>query len=167
MVDRHVVKMCLETAQLLSTAHRFLDGKPVDSLTKTGRKTQAYVLPDERESVMYKITHFNHPSAVWTRSSIENYWWLVEHFYALLNEYTRRFNKQHKCFEMAFYLQSPPKQLEQFDWTPMPSCMDDKYIVSKDPIINYRNYYKVGKSHLHAWKTRQPPEWIVNNDKMD
>jgi hypothetical protein len=42
----------------------------------------------------------------------------------------------------------------------MPSCMAPEYIIDSDPIINYRNYYKMGKTHLHKWKKRNPPEWI-------
>jgi hypothetical protein len=41
-----------------------------------------------------------------------------------------------------------------------PSCMDDKYIISKDAVINYRTYYKIGKAHLHKWKNREAPPWI-------
>lgn len=161
MVDKHVVKMILESAQLLSTAHRFLDGREVQGQTKTGRKARRWILPDERDSVIYTATHINHPSAVWARESIENYNWLVDHFFSLMSEYTYRYGKEHKCFgEISYLLQSPPHNLREYDWTEMPSCMDDKYIISKDPIINYRNYYKNGKSHMFSWKKRNPPPWI-------
>ena len=168
MVDRHVVKMILESAQLLSTAHRILDGKEiqleVDILQEDGsvktRKKKWWLLKDAREEVIYSATHINHPSAVWARSSIENYNWLVDHFFALMQEYTYRYDKQHKCFgEISYMLQSPPKKLEEFDMTKMPSCMAEEYIISEDPITNYRNYYKAGKKHLHNWKRRNPPEW--------
>jgi hypothetical protein len=161
MVDKHVVKMILESAQLLSTAHRILDGEETTQLSDTGRKQKRFKLYDSRENVLYSATHINHPSAVWCRSSIENYNWLVDHFYALMQEYTYRYDKQHKCYgEISYMLQSPPKQLQNFNWTPMPSCMDDKYIISDDPVSNYRNYYKSGKTHLHKWKKREAPEWI-------
>ena len=160
LVDKHVVKMILESAQLLSTAHRVLDGKEIEGKSETGRKAKRWILPDEREMVMYKATHMNHPSAVWCRTSVENYLWLVEHFFALCDEYTRRYGKVHKCFAMGLYLQSPPHKLKEYDWTPMPSCMDEEYIISEDPCTNYRNYYTIGKSTLHKWTNRQPPEWI-------
>jgi len=163
MVNKHVVKMILESAQRLSTAHRILDGQQIEGQSKTGRKAKRWVLGDAREDVLYSATHINHPSAVWCRDSIENYNWLVDHFFALMGEYTYRYNKQHKCYgEISYILQSPPKNLEKFDWTPMPSCMADEYIISEDPITNYRNYYKVGKARMHNWKNRQPPEWIIN-----
>jgi len=161
MVDKHVVKMILESCQLLSTAHRLHDGRMVDSQSKTGRKVKRWVLDDARESIVYQATHINHPSAVWCRESIENYSWLVEHMYALIDEYKHRYNKVHKCLDVAYYLQSPPKNLQSYDMTVMPCAMADEYKISNDPIINYRNYYKLGKVDLHHWTNRQPPEWIL------
>lgn len=161
MVDKHVVKMILESAQLLSTAHRLLDGREVAGKSKTGRNVKRWILDDDRNDVVYQATHMNHPSAIWVRESVENYNWLVEHFFALGDEYTYRYSKKHKCFgELSYQLQSPPKNLTEYDMTPMPSAMDKKYIVSTDPVVNYRNYYKMGKSSFHSWKNRQPPEWI-------
>jgi hypothetical protein len=168
MVDKHVVKMILESAQLLSTAHRVLDGVmqegkrlvPNTLENPKYRKHKTWILNDQRQDIMYQATHINHPSAVWSRTSIENYNWLVEHYFALMSEYTYRYNKRHKCFDMAYYLQSPPKNLEAYDWTPMPSCMAEEYIVSDDPLTNYRNYYRIGKANMHKWTNRTPPEWI-------
>jgi len=171
MVDRHVVKMILESAQLLSTAHRILDGKEIqlqfqieqeDGSIKT-RNKKVWLLGDSRDTVLYSATHINHPSAIWARTSVENYNWLADHFYALMEEYTYRYEKHHKCFgELSYMLQSPPKNLQEFDMTTIPSAMDTKYIISNDPVTNYRNYYKTGKTHLHNWKKREAPEWILN-----
>jgi hypothetical protein len=81
--------------------------------------------------------------------------------FALMEEYTHRYNKTHKCYgELSYTLQSPPKNLQEYDWTPMPSCMDEQYIISNDPIINYRNYYINGKTNLHKWTNREAPLWI-------
>jgi hypothetical protein len=169
MVDKHVVKMILESAQLLSTAHRLLDGRQVTeqkyvegSVPARYRNVKRWKLDDAREPVIYSATHVNHPSAIWCRKSIENYNWLVEHFFALGNEYTHRYGKIHKCFQgdLAYMLQSPPNNLKEYDWTPMPSAMADEYKIGNDSLTNYRNYYKIGKSRMHSWKNRQPPEWI-------
>jgi len=161
LVDKHVVKMILESAQLLSTAHRVLDGQEIEGKSATGRKARRWILPDARDDVMYAATHINHPSAVWCRTSVRNYDWLVDHFYALMREYNHRYNKTHKCYgELSYMLQSPPHNLKAWEWTEMPSCMAEEYIISKDPIINYRNYYREGKKNLHKWTNRQPPEWI-------
>ena len=161
LVDKHVVKMILESAQLLSTAHRVLDGIEFEGKSKTGRKARRWLLPDSRDYTMYAATHINHPSAVWCRQSIENYNWLVDHMFALMREYTHRYDKTHKCYgELSYMLQSPPKNLKEWDWTPMPSCMVEEYIISEDPLTNYRNYYRIGKLSLHKWTNRQPPDWI-------
>lgn len=159
MVDRHVVKMILESAQLLSTAHRLLDGEEyIDA--SSGRKIKRWRLNDNRNNVIYSATHVNHPSAIWTRLSVENYNWLVDHFYALIDEYKHRYNKVHKCKELAYVLQSPPLNLKAWDSTPVLCAMDEKYIISADPVENYHNYYKVGKQHLHKYTKRDKPEWL-------
>ncbi len=161
LVDKHVVKMVLESAQLLSTAHRVLDGQEIIGTSPSGRKQKQWKLYDARETVLYKATHINHPSAVWIRQNVENYNWLVEHFFALLDEYTYRYDKKHKCMgELSFQLCTPPKNLEYAELTPPPSCMDEKYIISENVVDNYRNYYILGKSDLHCWKRRDPPNWI-------
>jgi hypothetical protein len=160
MVDKHVVKMILETAQLLSTAHRLLDGKMYID-TSSGRKKKVYTLDDERDTVLYSATHINHPSAVWARQSVENYNWLVDHLFALGDEYTYRYGKTHLTItKLGVPIASPPLNLKEWDMSPMPSCMDKQYIISDDPIANYRNYYKYGKASMHNWKKREAPEWI-------
>ena len=168
LVDKHVIKMILESCQLLSTAHRVLDGteKTVKryvegSLPARYRNVKQWTLDDERDSVIYQATHINHPSAVWVRQSVENYNWLVDHFFALMDEYTYRYGKKHKCSgDISYMLQSPPHNLKNYEWTSMPSCMDDKYIISDNPVINYRNYYRLGKISLHKWTKRDQPEWL-------
>jgi hypothetical protein len=152
--------MILETAQLLSTAHRVLDGtESID--TSTGRKKKVYKLDDDRDTVLYNATHINHPSAIWARASVSNYSWLVDHLFALSDEYTYRYGKHHLTMQkLGYIIQSPPLTLKEWDMTPMPSCMDPQYIISDDPITNYRSYYKYGKASMHSWKNRQAPEWI-------
>ena len=160
LVDRHCVKMILESAQLLSTAHRYVDGKMLVAQNDNGRRMKRWYLDDAREPVLYQATHINHPSNVWTRTAVENYLWLVEHFAALLDEYTYRYGKKHKTGELLYMLQSPPHGVRDFDMTKMPSAMKDEYKISDDPVTNYRNYYKHGKATMHKWTNREPPEWI-------
>jgi len=162
MVDKHVVKMILETSQLLCTAHRFIDGVEYEGKTQTGRKAKRWKLDDGRDTLLYTATHINHPSAVWCRSSVENYNWTVDHLFALISEYKFRYNKDHKVIVvgLAYALQSPPNKLKNWDWTEPPCAMAEEYVISDDPVLNYRNYYKNGKSHLHSWKNRNPPNWI-------
>jgi len=161
MVDRHVVKMLVESAQLLSTAHRLLDGVQYNGTSKSGRKAKRWYLPDARETILYSASHINHPSAVWVRQSVENYSWLVDHLFALGNEYTYRYGKKHSTIEkLGYTIQSPPFNLKNWDWTPMPCCMPDEYKISNNPVENYREYYRKAKLDLHKWKNRDVPSWI-------
>ena len=71
--DKHVSKMTLETAQMLSTVHRVLAGTEEVRLTGSGRKVKHWRLPDEREHTLYKANHVNHPCSVWARESLGNF----------------------------------------------------------------------------------------------
>ena len=159
MVDRHVINMILETAQILSTAHRVLDGKET-VIINNGRKQKIWELNDSRENILYKATHINHPSAKWARASTDNYNWLYDHFRELLKEYKYRYYKDHKSEKLISALRFAPKNISQNKFTQPPCAMDEQYIVSNCPIINYRNYYKNGKTHLHSWKFREKPKWM-------
>jgi hypothetical protein len=160
MVDRHVVKMVLETCQLLSTAHRILDGTEYQDKTKTGRNVKRWSLPDEREQHLYSATHINHPSAVWCRATNNNYNWLYVHFLALLAEYSHRYGKVHKCESMTEWLTCPPHNIPVGYKTQVTPAMPEEYIVPGDSITSYQNYYKHGKKHLHKWTNREMPEWM-------
>ena len=130
-VDSHCVKMILESAQLLSTAHRVLDGVEYIDKTKTGRNVKRWRLPDDRDGVLYSATHVNHPSAVWCRESNNNYNWLWCYLDEHCKEYTYRYGKYHKV-ETSGLLQDL-YQLPQnipIGWkTQPPSAMDKSYIV--------------------------------------
>lgn len=161
MVDRHVVKMILETAQLLSTAHRVLDGAEEIGKSDSGRKKKVWKLPDAIDTIMYSATHVNHPSAVWVRESSANYNWLYSHLLALGCEYTHRYSRIHLTIDkLGSILKDAPKNIKITGLTKMPSCMAQEYIISLDPITNYRNYYNHGKVDLLRWTNRTPPQWI-------
>jgi hypothetical protein len=163
MVDKHVVKMILETAQLLSTAHRILDGTEYTDKTKTGRNVKRWRLPDDREQHLYSATHINHPSAVWCRASNNNYNWLYCHFLGLLAEYTYRYGKHHKCEAMTEWLMRPPQSIAIGYLTPVTPAMPDEYKVPHDSVSSYRNYYRVAKARMHKWTKREVPEWITQS----
>ena len=92
MCDKHVVKMIVEYAQLMSTAHRVLDGTEYYDKTKNGRKIKRWKLNGAAEErLLYKASHVNHPSNIWVRKCNDNYRWLYKHFRALCDEYTRRY----------------------------------------------------------------------------
>ena len=162
-VNSHCVKMILESAQLLSTAHRVLDGvQYIDA--SSGRKIKRWRLDDDREGILYSATHVNHPSAVWARQSNNNYNWLWCYLYEHCKEYTRRYGKVHKIEQDGLLerLKTPPNNIPVGHFFQPPSAMDAKYIISEDARVNYRNYYKIGKAHLHKWKSPAlPPAWIL------
>lgn len=160
MVDKHVVKMILETVQLLSTAHRILDGTQYIDKTKTGRNVKRWRLPDEREQLLYSATHINHPSAVWCRATNNNYNWLYCHLSALLAEYTHRYERVHKCNVMVMPLRNLPYNIPIGYLTPVTPAMPDEYKVPHDSVESYRNYYRVAKARMHKWTKREVPAWI-------
>jgi hypothetical protein len=135
--DKHVVKMVLESAQLLCS-------------------------PFEPGTAPYRRTHFNHPCSIWTRASRQNYEWLVAHAFALSEEYTRRYRKQHKsdrviewCADHYLALNLPDEGL-----TPFAQAMPEVYR-RDDAVEAYRAYYRGDKSRFAAWKNMDPPEWWI------
>ena len=161
-VDKHCVKMILEYAQLLSTAHRVLDGTQLTRLSKTGRKQTAFVLSDDRELVLYTATHINHPSAIWVRQSLENYQWLYNMFRDLCYEYKFRYNRDHKTSMLMGALQFPPDSIpKDKPFTEPTPAMPDQYKVAGNSVASYQNYYLGDKASMFTWKNRQPPKWIA------
>jgi hypothetical protein len=160
--DKHVVKMILEYAQLLSTAHRILDGVESTVLSESGRKKKVWQLPDNRDGVLYSCTHANHPSAIWARQSDKNYDWLFAMFQALMTEYTHRYGKVHATSRLEMYLAQTPKNIPQKPFTQPTPAMPDEVKVPGDSIKSYRNYYIINKPHLASWKKRNKPEWYAN-----
>ena len=164
--NKHVVKMILEYAQLLSTAHRFLDGNVTVGLSDSGRKRTTYVLDSTLNSILYASTHINHPSAIWVRKSPENYLWLANMLIALCEEYTYRYGKTHKverdglCYVL---LKNIPKNIGNGGWSEPTPAMPDEFKVPGDSIQAYINYYVGAKKHLANWKKRTIPSWYVFN----
>lgn len=158
--DKHVRKMILETAQMLSTAHRVLDGKEVETRNKAGARMKRYILQNELEDVLYKSTHVNHPSNKWVRESSENYLWLYQLLLSLLNEYQYRFTKEHATSRLIEPLKVLPKNIQVKEFTQPPAAMDKEFIISKDNVVNYRNYYVFGKIDLLQYTKRDIPVWL-------
>jgi hypothetical protein len=162
--DKHVVKMILEYAQLLSTAHRILDGTQSVGVSKTNRKQTKYILSDEREYTLYRSTHANHPSAIWVRHSYENYEWLYKLLIAVLNEYTYRYGKIHATARLIDALRAPPIHIPKgVGFTEPTPAMPEEYRVKNNSIQSYINYYVGAKKHLANWKKRTIPSWYEFN----
>lgn len=158
--DKHVVKMILESAQLLSTAHRVLDGEQGIRLSASGARLKDWVLPDHRQELLYKATHVNHPCAIWCRSSDRNYQWLFNLFMALGNEYGYRYAKQHLSIrKLADTLMEYPSRIPWTTWLDNPPQAMPDECKDSDPVIAYRNYYKTHKSEIATWTKRSVPDW--------
>jgi hypothetical protein len=132
--DKHVVKMVLETAQLLCSAH---------------------------ETAPYKRTHYNHPCAIWTRSSMGNYDWLVRHGLALAREYTFRYNKIHKSTEVIEWAMLNKPNILDLGLLPFAQAMPDQYKNPDDAVSAYRNYYMNEKARIATWTKTETPYWYV------
>ena len=164
--------MILESAQLLSTAHRVIDGKEIEvkkyvdgSIPAKWRNTKSWVLNDERETTLYKATHINHPSAVWARSNIDHYRYLYDLFIYLMDEYTYRYGKVHKCEQMIGPLFASPAQIDfEHPWSEPPQAMPDECKVVNDAVSAYRNYYNMHKYKLAKWTKRKSPDWFSKHD---
>ena len=125
--NKHVVKMILESAQMLCTAHHHYGN----------------------DTVPYKKAHYNHPSTIWVREDAYNYMWLYDHMIALGNEYTKRYGKKHLSIEKCWWsLSHRPPGIPEKGMTKIPQCMPDEY---KDDcsIQAYWNYY-IGEKHIVA-----------------
>lgn len=140
MNDKHIIKMLLESCQLLATAHHLLG---------------------DSSKITYKSTHANHPCSIWLRQSTANYDWLVSHVMAMSMEYTNRYGKIHKCdFILLAELLNPPERLPKGELTPFALAMPDQYKVPGDAVASYRNYYIGEKLSFSTWKHGNIPPWI-------
>lgn len=137
--DKHVVKMITETAQLLSST---------------------YYATNESHITPYKLSHANHPWAIWARTSLSNWKWLAILGLNLYLEYLYRYgNHRHAGGEVICKLVQNPPTLIDIDLTPMPLCMPDD-CKTQDVVESYRNYYRYYKSHLHKYTKRNKPDWL-------
>ena len=163
-IDKHIVKMPIEYAQLMSTAHRLLDGEMYLGKTAIGRNIKRWRLHDEREDILYKASHINHPSAIWVRESIENYFQMYKLYMAVLAEFTNRYGKVHGSSKPSIALIRPPSNIPMVKGTQLPQCMPEICKVKNNPILAYRNYYIVEKNSFASWKNREIPEWFQTKD---
>ena len=158
---KHLIKMILEYSQLLSTAHRILDGK-LEVIVKNGRSKKVYSLPNgELNDTLYTATHVNHPSAIWARQNDKNYKWLCELALELCNVYENYAKRTHKCKAvLTLCMDNVPKNISITEAkTKLLLAMPDQY-KNEDPVKAYRDYYKNEKTHLFDWRHSQKPTWI-------
>ena len=167
--DKHVVKMIVESAQMLSTVHRMVDGIMERRPSKSGSMLQYFKLNDDREDILYKACRFNHPSTVWTRESCCNYSWHYEHFIALCDEYTYRYGKVHATdTKLRDILKSLPEKINRVGGQTQfklamgsnPECVVNG-LMGTDAVESYRNFYKTKQARFNmVWTKRKQPEWF-------
>ena len=137
--DKHVVKMILETAQLLCGVH--------------------HIVNKDNTDITYKLSHKNHQCSIWARESLTNYLWLCELGLELCKEYTYRYGKRHKSLDVIEWCVVNKPNILDKDLTEPAKAMPEKYKV-KSVVESYRNYYLGDKAYFSKWKNRETPEWF-------
>lgn len=147
--DRHLGKMALEAAQMLSTAHWERDD---GSFRHFGD--------------IYLPTHENHPCNVWVRERGSNYLWTHMLATALADEWQHRFGWEHAVVDVLRYLSYAPACLEATVGLPrnfalaIPSYYADRRAPPDEAVALYRRYYAVEKAHLRYYTDREEPTWL-------
>ena len=168
--DKHSTKMVVEYAQLLSTAHRILDGTHSVIISSSNRKKQVWTLPDSRDAILYSCTHANHPSAIWVRENITNYEWLYQMWVCLMDEYTHRYGKIHATARLKDALCAEPDNIPGGKFfPPTPAMPAECKVLANVPVAgrkydvlkSYRKYYIQEKASFAKWKNRNTPEWFA------
>jgi len=161
--DKHVVKMILEYAQLLSTAKRVLDGTEVIEISPAGLRLKRWKLNNELNNVLYKSTHINHPSNIWTRYSFETYSFVVRLLEELCKEYTYRYKKIHlverKELPGIFRMHTPT--FSKSGWINPPLAMPIECQINNDPVLSYQEFYRKEKAYFAKWTKRETPKWFL------
>ena len=143
--DKHVVKMILESAQLLCGAHHVTNSKL---------------------DIPYKLSHKNHPCSIWVRESLSNYLYLCELGLELCKEYTYRYEKRHKSQDVIEWCVTNNVNICDKGITQPAKAMPDEYKV-KDVIQSYRNYYIGAKKDFASWKKRNVPTWFSEKNCLE
>lgn len=146
--DKHVVKMILESAQLLSSAHHMTESKYAP--------------------LVYKLTHKNHPCSIWTRTSRQNYDWVSRHFVALSEEYFYRYGRIHKSYSLYNEILSNCPSLPDIGLTEFVKCVPDEY-KCYEPVTAYRHlyYFEKRKTIKMVWTEREKPDWWLRFEALD
>lgn len=137
--DQHVVKMILESAQMLCT-----------------------VVNQNGGSSPYNTTHSSHPCTLWTGASLTNWEWLYRLALALNDEYKYRYRttRSHKSAEVVKELSSP--SIDDIGLTEFAQAMPEVYRVPGDAVKAYRRFYIEEKSRFAKWTRRREPGWFRN-----
>lgn len=165
--DKHVIKMITESAQMLSTCHRVLDGFSEKQLSRSGKRmVTRWVHSDHKlDKVLYKSAYVNHPCNVWLRESSANYNFLYKLFCYLGDEYTHRTEKVHKSLrQLSSVLANAPKNIPTENLTQFANCTTYD---TNDIVHNYRLFYIDKQNRFPMiWSKRKEPNWFVRNTSI-
>ena len=166
-VDKHIVKMPLEVAQILCTTTwidkhlgfipRALYKEESDHLNSLKKEIKHLKL-EERPLTPYLPMMYNHPCTIWARSSLDNHEWTHCYGNALGEEYRYRYGKQHKAVTVINNLPDPTR-LERLGFTEFGLAMPDILKDYANPIQSYRDYYHLDKATFASWTGRPTPDW--------
>ncbi|MBC6685857.1 hypothetical protein H9I48_01085 [Wolbachia pipientis] len=155
LCDKHIVKMPLETAQLLSSVFSIALEEPNPFVSITNQNIE----------VPYKLTHKSHPCSLWARQSKGNFYWLIGYGKELCKEYTWRYKRKHKSKKVIDWCNNNKDLLifQSADIQTFTQALPDRYKCSS-PIQAYREYYLKEKIRFAKWeKGREAPDWIIGN----
>jgi hypothetical protein len=187
--DKHVVKMVTESAQMLSTVHRVLDGVPTKKPSKSGKTMRKYYdlfegqNDLEMETLLMSNVHERHPCTVWSAETTANYDWHWEHLKALCEEYTYRYCTEKEPFKMhkveridpligislLGMLKTHPRNLPKGPLTEFPLAMksNPECMYDGDPVRSYKQFYQTKQERFKmAWTRRSIPEWFVQKEAV-
>lgn len=187
--DKHVLKMIIEYGQLMSTAHRLLDGVRTEATGVWAKPKTFHLLQGERvvekeivkeildeegnhvetriehklvieNPVCYNLTHANHPCGIWTRETDANYHWLQMLFTGTMQEYNRRYGKAHAASQVHPFLSRAPRNIPRGQLTPFALAMPDEFKVQDDAVASYQAFYVGSKARFARWTNTPAPEWF-------
>lgn len=175
-IDTHCVKMIVETAQLLSTAHRVLDGTYTELMHPVTNKIRKfYVLPGEevwflpnatgfeyniKDPICYRHSHMSHPCGKWIQETSSNYQWAFTLMEELVFEFNRRYGHSHGTERLIPFLRNLPSKIKTGGLTPFALAMPEQYKV-EDAIQSYKNYYIGEKVSFAKWTNTPVPTWFL------
>jgi len=160
LCDKHVVKMPVESAQMMASALRRHGATDDDMpLTKSGTP--------------YRGGYKHHPCTVWAGECQANFWWLFRHAREICRQYSLRYNKVHACeyaiLSMGDRLCTLPgrtKNLSLLSRTDFVQAMPDE--LKRDcPVEAYRNYYRIAKRSIAKYRLGNAPEWLSQEKSHD
>jgi hypothetical protein len=166
--NKHVNKMVVESAQMLCTAHRMLDGKKEKRPSNTGKREVQYWALDnpKMESLLYRAVHIKHPCTEWTRLSADNYLWHYELFLRLGEEYTKRYKREHLTIQLLKdVLAKCPINIKNIGRTPFALAMGEERAICEvkdDPVESYRNFYLTKRHRFKMDWPDKPPQWFTD-----